>query len=511
VRGVILTIFLGAAGLAAGVFFFGQIDGENISWDRQTLSEISWDDTGQLMRSQPPTVWACLWAGLVLGAFTVIMTGGRSRKSAVQTPAREHGQSHHPGGMNHTQPLTAEQVVNGQRIDTFSSTDDSACETAPAPADSDKKRWFVVVILLMVAMAIAVAFIPLAAKGLDRLHENRDFSWTSRTMLGVYITAAASLLFVLLSLLRYHFKKKSNPKRLAYWICFILLGLIAFWTFAAIHIMKSSDVFSWTDPEAIALYFAAGIFSFGIIVFISLMRRATTRWEMEQRLRDNKDINDWLVIFNWTRKILHLPTIVFSFLAAFIMLLYPADDFPTVAKIVGACWFCIWLFCHIIEETNISLSVAIAIFAGTILLAVLALFGKVLDDMARIVSLICLKASPALYVLFGLTYLSSIVLSYMRGLFYYIALEPNQMIVQFKIGEDGETFQRMQYDARIEATVDIFEWFFFQTATIKIQFRDGKRSPMEFYVGRIRKKAEWLSAVLGVTAIDRSKRPGGQS
>jgi hypothetical protein len=147
-------------------------------------------------------------------------------------------------------------------------------------------------------------------------------------------------------------------------------------------------------------------------------------------------------------------------------------------------------------------------FVAVLLFIVLAIFGGVLDDIAALARLISLTASPSLYIGFGLVYLISILISYIKGLFYYVAIEPNQMIVQFKIGEDGETFQRTQYDARVEATADIFEWFFFDTATIKIQFRDGKRSPMEYYVGRIRRKARYLSAVLGVTAIDRAKRTG---
>ncbi len=386
---------------------------------------------------------------------------------------------------------------------------DSAGTVAPQPPKGrEKKRWFVVVILVIIAVALAAALTPLTIKGVRKLQENPDFSWTSRNMIAIYFTAGVIAFFVVFPIIRRTFKKKSNPKHLAYWLCFAILVMTGFWTWSAISTMRLSPEFSYDDPQAIALYFASGIAGFAILAFVALMRRATTRWEMEQRLHDDKDIHDWLVIFNWTKKILHIPTVACAFLAAFIVWLYSdSENSAAIGNIVGATWFCVWLFCHIIEDNNIGLAVAVAIFVAVVLFAALAVFGGVFRDIVEFAAeWIHISASPALYIGFGLVYLMSIAMSYIKGLFYYVALEPNQMIVQFKIGEDGETFQRMQYDARVEATVDIFEWFFFNMATIKIQFRDGKRSPMEFYVGRIKKKAGWLSAVLGVTAIDRAER-----
>ena len=370
----------------------------------------------------------------------------------------------------------------------------------------NKKRWFVVVILLMMIVGMIVAFIPSAIRGVDKL--KNDYSWTSKTLFSIYFTVGVLVLFTVVFTVRKYFKKRSNPKRLAYVLCFALLAMAGLWTYSAIDAMQHAGAadFSWRSTKAIALYFASGIFCFGIIAFMGLMRRATTRWDMEARLGERhraKMISHWLVIFNWTRKILHIPTIVFAFLAAFIMWLYSdSENIESIGSIVGAIWFCVWLFCHTIEDNNISLSVAIALFGGVLLFTVLAIFGEVYGEIIAAVKLIEMFASPALYLGFAFAYLTSIGLSYVKGLFYYVAIEPNQMIVQFKIGEDGETFQRMQYDARVEATVDIFEWFFYDTATIKIQFHGGKRSPMEYYVGRIKQKAKWLSSVLGVTAVE---------
>ena len=393
------------------------------------------------------------------------------------------------------------RTADAPRAPARPTADGTAADSPEQPVSGEKKNWFVAAVLLVITAVLITASAPFAISGIQRLEQDPDFSWTSRNMVAVYLTIAVAVLFLVAFATRRHFKKNSNPKNLVYWLCAALLGLTAFWTWRGISTMQEAGDFSWGGPRSIALYFTSGVFCFGILAFIGLMRRATTRWDAEERLSADKDISDWLVIFSWTKKVLHLPTIVCAFLAAFAVWLH-----PEWGRIVGAAWFCVWLFCHTIEDNNISLAVATALLAGVLLFTILAVFGGVLDEVFGVVKLVSMTASPALYIGFALAYLMSIALSYVKGLFYYVAIEPNQMIVQSEIGEDGETFQRMQYEARVEASVDIIGWFFYDMATIKIQFRDGKRSPMDFYVGRIKKKAAWLSAVLGVTAIDRAER-----
>ena len=50
-RWIILTLFLGAVGLAAGLFFFGEIKGKEITWSLEGLEgNVSWDNAGDLVR-----------------------------------------------------------------------------------------------------------------------------------------------------------------------------------------------------------------------------------------------------------------------------------------------------------------------------------------------------------------------------------------------------------------------------------------------------------------------------
>lgn len=375
---------------------------------------------------------------------------------------------------------------------------------------SEKKRRFVVVILAIIALAVIAAFSTCTVLGIKRLQQNPDFSWKSRNMVAIYITATVSALIVLAIVVQVKSKRKrSSKKRLAYWICLLLLALIGFWTWTTLDGMLSAPENPKTirDAEPIAVCFASGIVSFVIIAFVILLNRAKTRWEMEERLFNEKG-EDYLVIFNWTKKILHLPTVIASFLAALIVWVCvskdgdPAGTARTVPVIVGAAWFCVWLVCHTIEDYDFNLTTVIALFAAVLLVIVLASFGNAWDEIGKVLHKISITASPALYIGFGIAYSASIALSYVKGVFYYVAIEPNQITVQHKIGEDAETFQKMHYDVRVETAVDIFEWFFYDTGTIEITFHGGKRTPIDCYVGGIRKKAPRLGNILGVMAVE---------
>ena len=374
----------------------------------------------------------------------------------------------------------------------------------------EKKRRFVVVILAIIALALIAVFSTFTVLGVKRLQQNPDFSWKSRNMVAIYITVTVSVLIVLAIVIQVRSKRKrSSKKRLAYWICLLLLALIGFWTWTTLDAMLSNPDNPKTikDAEPIAVCFASGIVSFVIIAFVVLLNRAKTRWEMEERLFNEKG-EDYLVIFNWTKKILHLPTVIASFLAALIVWVSapnggaPSELAKTIPVIVGAAWFCVWLVCHTIEDYDFNLTTVIALFATILLVIVLVSFGNAWNEIGKILRKVSITASPVLYIGFGIAYSASIVLSYIKGVFYYVAIEPNQITIQHKIGEDAETFQKMHYDVRVETAVDIFEWFFYDTGTIEITFHGGKRPPIDCYVGGIRKKAPRLGNILGVMAVE---------
>ena len=81
----------------------------------------------------------------------------------------------------------------------------------------------------------------------------------------------------------------------------------------------------WTSNTAIAVYIALAVV-FAVFVACLIFRKTVrTRLVVEKTIRDDPDINDWLVIYNWTRKILYVPTIAVSFVASVLMYLRSAD------------------------------------------------------------------------------------------------------------------------------------------------------------------------------------------
>jgi len=384
------------------------------------------------------------------------------------------------------------------------------------------------------------------------MQQSEHFTWTGSKAVAVYVSVGIVGLLVVvftawmrhsIRLWKLEQKKRGekktifNPKPLTYVLCVVLLGVIAWLTWIALERMQAraetralkrtqvlketgafqrmqsleqaqaieeirqDSKFRWDCPQAIALYFGVGITVSAILAFMALMRRATTRWEMEIRL--HKEHDSWLVVFNWTMKILHVPTIICSILAALIVWRLPSES-PYI-EVVGATWFCVWLFCHTIEDYDFSLAVSLAIAVSIILFLVLTLFGNVLGTIADYARLISIFGSPALYLCIGIAYMISILISYIRGLFYYVAITPNQMIIQSKIGEDGETIQRRKYDAKIEASTDVIEWLVYNVGSLKMWFHEGSREPISFYVSGIRKKSAWLLDVLEVTSVETAR------
>ena len=71
----------------------------------------------------------------------------------------------------------------------------------------------------------------------------------------------------------------------------------------------------WTSNEMIAVYIAIGVVAAALIAWLVLKKTVRTRLRMEKTVRDDPDINDWLIIFNWTPKILYVPSIAAAVLA----------------------------------------------------------------------------------------------------------------------------------------------------------------------------------------------------
>ena len=259
----------------------------------------------------------------------------------------------------------------------------------------------------------------------------------------------------------------------------------------------------WTSNKMLALYIALGLGAAAIIAWLVLRKTVRTRLKMERTISQDPDINDWLVVYDWTPKVLYVPTIIAAFVAALLMFL-KQTGWSVLGSInpelIGGVWFAMLLLNFLVEEYNISIKVLLMtmVSAGFFLLW-LHLFGWVMEFF-RLFKHLALSISATGYLLVGIIGLLTILVSWVKGLFYYVTITPNYMNLQEGPTETGEQIAREQYSTRVD-TGDFLERLM-GFGRIIITFSDQRRQPIVLLVGRIARKAELLESIRGKLAFD---------
>lgn len=260
-------------------------------------------------------------------------------------------------------------------------------------------------------------------------------------------------------------------------------------------LISSAEEFSWFSNRMIALYIAAGVIVAAVAAWYILRKTLRTRLNMGKTLREDPDINDWLIIYNWTQKALYFPTIAASFFAAVLSCI---PGIPPAA--VGGIWFTVFLLNFLVEEYNISIKILlITVISLGFFLLWLHLLGKVVDFL-NLFKHIAISMNATVYLLVGIIGLFVVFMSWLKGLFYYITITPNYMNLQSGPTESGEQLGREDYNTRID-TSDFLERLM-GFGRIIITFKDHKREPIIVLVWRIQTKAQQLENVRGKFAID---------
>jgi hypothetical protein len=293
--------------------------------------------------------------------------------------------------------------------------------------------------------------------------------------------------------------KSAKRKKKIIFLCSGIAGLIVVvWLLNHFLIPKMSDI-SWFSNRMIALYIAIGVIGGGVLACILFRKPLRTRLRMQKSIREDPDINDWLVIFQWTPKILYVPTIVASFVAAAISCF---DSIPGAA--IGGIWFAIFFLNFLVEEYNISIKILlITIISVGFFLLWLHLLGWV-GGFFGLFKHIAVSMNTTVYLLVGIIGLLAIFFSWLKGLFYYTSITPNYMNIQEGPTETGEQIGREDYNSRID-TSDFLERIM-GFGRIIITFKDRKREPIAVLVWRIQKKAQLLEKVRAKFAIDHQQQ-----
>ena len=289
---------------------------------------------------------------------------------------------------------------------------------------------------------------------------------------------------------------KSSKKKLI-----IILSIVALVLFMAIiYLIKRINEFDWLSNQMVAIYIAIGLVVLSVTGWFIFRKTIRTRLNMQKVIRDDPDINDWLVIYNWTTKILYVPTIVASFLAAILI------SIGCNQTAIGGIWFAVFFLNFLIEEYNISIKILmITLISLGFFLLWLHLLGKVMDFLG-LFKKIAISMNFTVYLLVGLIGLLAIFTSWLKGLFYYISITPNYMNLQDGPTESGEQIGREDYNTRID-TSDFLERLM-GFGRIIITFKDRKREPIIVLVWRIQKKAQSLESVRAKFAIDHLQGTG---
>jgi len=258
---------------------------------------------------------------------------------------------------------------------------------------------------------------------------------------------------------------------------------------------------AWTWNEYAIFSVPFVLLLVAVIVWLFMRKTLRTRVRVGRQLRNDPDINEWLVVFGWSRKILYVPTILASVIAAILMAIWPAGAHPMSAKIVGGCWLGVFFFNFLVDEYVMSVKVLLILILCLLVLGLWLMFLGWLWPFLRFFRHLGIVMNAVGYLIISLVFALAVVISWLKGLFYYVAITPNYLNIQVGPTETGEQVSREEYSTRID-TGDFLERLQ-GFGRIIITFSDQRRQPMLLLTGRIGKKAQRLESIRGKLAVDR--------
>jgi len=259
----------------------------------------------------------------------------------------------------------------------------------------------------------------------------------------------------------------------------------------------------WTSNKMIALYILIGVAIAGVVTWLVLRKTVRTRLRLKAALIADPDINDWLIVFGWTPKVLYVPTMLASLVAALLMFLHETQWSFLASinpRIIGGVWFTLFVINFLVEEYDISIKL---LLIGIVSAGFLFLWLHLLDWVGGFLGIfrhLGFSISGMGYLLVALIGLLTVGISWVRGLFYYVAVTPNYMNLQEGPTETGEQIGREDYNSRID-TGDFLERLL-GFGRIVITFKEKSRPPLILLVWRIQKQAQLLEQVRAKLAFD---------
>lgn len=244
------------------------------------------------------------------------------------------------------------------------------------------------------------------------------------------------------------------------------------------------------------------LIAISVIVWLFMRKTLRSRRNMERQLREDPDINEWLVVFGWSRKILYLPMVLSSVIACILMYIGQAAGWgPAFGHVVGGIWLGVFVLNFLVDEYEMSVKVLVIALLCVVLLCLWLVALDWFVPFLRFFRNLRFSLSAQGYLILALLFLLAIGVAWLKGLFYYVAITPNYLNIQVGPTETGEQVSREEYSTRID-TGDFLERML-GFGRIVVTFADQRRQPMLLLVGRIGPKAAKLESIRGKLAVDR--------
>lgn len=239
------------------------------------------------------------------------------------------------------------------------------------------------------------------------------------------------------------------------------------------------------------------------VVWLFIRKTVRTRLRMATELNADPQINDWMVLFNWTRKILYIPTILASLAAAGIMF---AGDMHWLnltegfRRAVGGGWLAVFFLNFLIDEYEIDIKVLLLILLGIGIVLLWLALADLLRPFLNGFKHLGIQISALGYLLISAIFLLAVVISWVRGLFVYVTLTPNYINISNGVTETSEQINREGYNTRID-TSDFLERLL-GFGQIVITFSDTRRQPLVLLIGSVGKRAKALESIRGHLSVE---------
>lgn len=255
----------------------------------------------------------------------------------------------------------------------------------------------------------------------------------------------------------------------------------------------------WATPKMIAFYVIVGIAIIAVMGWFLLKSTGRTRLGMKQTLNLDEDLagGEFLIVFDWSQKVLYLPTVIASFIAAvFMYFLDPDPALPLspevirIIEIIGGVWVAIFFFNFLIEEYNVRLMVIVLSLVSMGFLLLLLILFECMGSFFKLFKHLDVFISWKGYLLAGLIGFLTIVVSWVKGLFYYIVVTPNYLNIQEGLTETGKQIARRDFHTSVDTT-DLAERLF-GFGKVIVTFKQSEKEPITLYVWRIGAKAKKL-------------------